>query len=242
MISASLAIATVLLTSEDIPARPQATIITELKAGNARFVSGQATGLHRDSARREHLGLGQKPDVIVLGCADSRVPPELIFDQGLGDLFVLRVAGNVVDSPVLASIEYAVEHLGASVIVVLGHERCGAVKAAVDDFKARHRADLASPKSDAHDGDHGHIPELIKLIEPAVRSTFGQPGDGLAHAIEANALQSANLLTQRSSVLRKAALAGKVVIEAGVYDLDSGEIGWLKVPAITGGFARVVGG
>ncbi len=100
--------------------------------GNERFITGNAKGEHRDAERRRELASVQKPFAIVLSCSDSRVPPELIFDQGLGDLFTIRVAGNVLGSAQVASIEYAVEHLGAKLILVMGHESCGAIKAALE--------------------------------------------------------------------------------------------------------------
>src|SRR6185295_7598328 len=99
----------------------------KLLAGNARYVAGSPAHPHQSGARRTEVATGQKPFAIVVGCADSRTSPELVFDQGLGDVFVTRLAGSIVDDAALGSIEYGVEHLGASVIVVLGHERCGAV-------------------------------------------------------------------------------------------------------------------
>ena len=95
----------------------------QLLDGNARFVSGRSTHPHQDGQRRAELAVGQKPFAVVIGCADSRTSPEILFDQGLGDLFVVRLAGNIVDDAALGSVEYAVEHLGARLIVVLGHEK-----------------------------------------------------------------------------------------------------------------------
>jgi carbonic anhydrase len=105
---------------------------TQLMQGNARYVAAKMKHPTQSAERRIEVAKGQHPVAVVLGCADSRVPPELLFDQGLGDLFTVRVAGNIADDAVIGSIEYALEHLGATLVMVLGHERCGAVQAAVD--------------------------------------------------------------------------------------------------------------
>ncbi|HEY4484757.1 MAG TPA: carbonic anhydrase, partial [Nitrospiria bacterium] len=106
--------------------------LTMLMEGNARYVEGKMLHPNQAADRMGELAKGQHPFAVILGCADSRVPPEIVFDQGLGDLFVLRVAGNIADDAVIGSIEYAVEHLGTTLVFVLGHERCGAVSAAVE--------------------------------------------------------------------------------------------------------------
>lgn len=135
----------------------------ELVVGNGRFVTGTPSHMNQDAARRKALAGGQKPHAIVLSCSDSRVPPEVIFDRGLGDIFVVRVAGNVLSDVATASIEYAVEHLGAPLIVVMGHESCGAVKAALTlkaedagsfdltSLVASIQHNLAMPHDDAHE-------------------------------------------------------------------------------------------
>src|SRR6059036_1627413 len=114
--------------------------------------------------RREELAKSQHPFAVVLGCSDSRVPPEIVFDQGLGDLFVLRVAGNVINDESLGSIEYAVDHLAVRLIVVLGHQRCGAVKAEKDTIAAKGEAP-------------GHIQSLVTAIKPAVEATVNRDLD-----------------------------------------------------------------
>jgi carbonic anhydrase len=136
--------------------------LKRLLQGNARFVSGHLThaGPEQIAEARGAVAKSQNPIAVIVGCSDSRVGPELVFDQGLGDLFVVRTAGEVVDSAALGSIEYAVEHLGSPLIVVLGHERCGAVAAAVAGAK-----------------EPGHIAAVLKAIEPAVKQTKGKPGD-----------------------------------------------------------------
>jgi carbonic anhydrase len=131
-----------------------------LHEGNARVVSGKATCPRQSNAVRAALATTQKPFAVIVSCSDSRVPPELIFDQGLGDLFVIRVAGEVLDGPALGSVEYGVAHLGARLVVVLGHERCGAVQAAM---QGGHR----SPNLEA----------LIAPIRPAVASVADKKGD-----------------------------------------------------------------
>jgi carbonic anhydrase len=135
------------------------------------------------------------------------VPPELIFDQGLGDLFIIRLAGNIVDDAAAGSIEYAVDHLGVPLVVVLGHKRCGAVDATVKGGEA-----------------HGHIPTLVKAIRPAVEMTKGKPGDPVDNAVRANAENMANKL-EGNEILKKA----KAKVVQGYYDLDTGAVTfWTK--------------
>src|SRR4029434_4567942 len=157
-----------------------------LAAGNARFVAGNLEHPNQSPARRTKLAEGQRPFAIILGCSDSRTAPEVVFDQGLGDLFVVRTAGNVVDDVALGSIEYAAEHLGASLIVVLGHENCGAVKATLDGGKLP-----------------GHLPAIAKAIRPAVKASAGQPGDALNNAVLENARLETQRVAQSKPVLRK---------------------------------------
>ena len=149
--------------AEDTDAAPGISpveALQRLKTGNQRFVASKLQHPHQSAERRTELATSQHPFAIVLGCADSRTAPEVVFDQGLGDIFVIRVAGNVLNDETLGSIEYGVEHLGAQLIVVLGHERCGAVKAA---------RELIAAKAEAP----GHIQSLIKAIQPAVETTAG---------------------------------------------------------------------
>ena len=147
----------------------QKQTLADLLAGNARFVAGQPLHTRQNAARLSEVASGQKPSAIMVSCSDSRVAPEIIFDQGLGDLFVVRTAGQVVDDVALASIEYAVEHLGTALIIVLGHKRCGAVSAAVADGEA-----------------HGHLNALIDKIKPAVEQAKAMPGDALDNAVRAH--------------------------------------------------------
>lgn len=187
-------------------------IIADLMAGNARFVNGDKGQLPRiDEKRREELVAGQAPKAIVLSCSDSRVPPEHLFRQGLGDLFVARVAGNVAMTAEIASIEYAVEHLHTPVIVVMGHSSCGAVKATIEV---------------AEKGGHltWALDELVKEIMPSVKEAEEMKGDLLANAIEINAFRAAQTLLGKSEVLGKAVAGGEVRLVVAEYDLATGAV------------------
>lgn len=182
--------------------------------GNERFVRQKMTAAHQDAARREALTKGQRPFAIVLGCADSRVPPELVFDQGLGDLFVIRVAGEVAPAEVLGSIEYAVEHLGCRAVIVLGHERCGAVEAA-----------LQVPAGTKPEGNLG---ELIKDILPAIEKIDRKSPDALDAAVKANAIAVARMILSRSKVVAEMAGKGELVVTPARYDLNSGKVEFME--------------
>jgi carbonic anhydrase len=193
------------------PAGPSPdAVLTQLKAGNARFAAGKSTHPDGSTARRRDLTKGQHPKAVILGCSDSRVPPELVFDEGLGDLFVIRVAGNVADPVNLGSVEYAAEHLGTPVVVVLGHHACGAVKATAE----------SGGKAE------GNIGAIVAEIAPAVEQAKAAPGkEGLLHdASHANARRVAGALTQRSPLLAKLVEEGKLKIAVAVYALDSGKV------------------
>jgi len=148
------------------PSVPADEALSRLKAGNERFAQSKVSAGQPVAARRAATAQTQHPFAIIVGCADSRTAPEIIFDQGIGDLFVVRTAGNLVDDYALGSIEYAVEHLGSRLIVVLGHERCGAVTAAL--------AGGSAP---------GHIESLVRAIQPAVAASKEMKGDPLANAV-----------------------------------------------------------
>jgi carbonic anhydrase len=184
-------------------------IWADLMAGNRRFVGGKSK-IREFSKLRHSLTSGQHPKVVVLTCSDSRVPPELLFDKSLGDLFVVRSAGNVADGIGLGSIEYAVEHLGSSVLVVLGHEKCGAVTAACSGGK------MPSPNLQA----------IVDKIEPAVTQARSYAGnDGLLDAaIRENIHQSAKDVLAGSEILRRAMKEGKLTVVEALYKLDTGEV------------------
>jgi carbonic anhydrase len=185
-------------------------VLKELRAGNARFVAGKPTHPDASTGRRAELAKGQHPKAAILGCADSRVPPELVFDEGLGDLFVVRVAGNVADPVDVGSIEYAVEHLGVGLVVVLGHHSCGAVKATAD----------SGGKAE------GNVGAILAEIAPAVEQARAAPGkEGLVDdAVHVNANRTAGALVDRSPVLKKAVEEKKLKIVAAVYDLKTGRV------------------
>jgi carbonic anhydrase len=188
--------------------------LARLKAGNARFVADPAGRLPVDPTRRQELAAGQAPFATVLSCADSRVPPELVFSQGLGDLFVVRAAGHVADHAVLASVEYAAEHLHVPLVVVMGHEACGAVKAAV----AGSRASLGP-----------NLDYLIAAIRPAVDRTARDPErEQIQRVVLANVEQTVNDTLQRSAVVAHLVREGKVQIVGAYYELASGRVHFSK--------------
>ena len=179
-------------------------IIERLKAGNERFVKDTTEGKLRDQARRADLVGGQKPWAIVLSCADSRVAPELAFDTGLGELFVLRVAGNIANTDTIASIEYAVAHIGSPVIVVLGHQSCGAVTAAIAG------------------GDNGYnLNHLLAQITPAVHQCDSDKVDDVVHL---NAQLAAQDLVNRSDIISKAVADDNLTIVSAFYSLEDGSV------------------
>jgi len=193
----------------DAPSVSPEQALQKLVAGNARYVSGRLEHPDQTVARREEVAKSQHPFAIVLSCSDSRVPPEIVFDTGLGDLFVVRIAGNTADDAVIGSIEYAIEHLGATLVVVLGHERCGAVKATVD---------TASSTAPAP----GHLAALLDPIRPAVKAVEGRSGDLLDNAVRENVARVVGQLKQSKPVLAERVAAGKLQVVGGRYDLDTG--------------------
>lgn len=187
--------------------------LKELVEGNKRFAEGKSQHAKADPARVKELAKGQAPYAIVLTCSDSRLAPELLFDKGLGEIFVVRVAGNIPDPIVLGSIEYAAEHLGSPLVVVLGHERCGAVAATV-----------------GHKGKpEGNIGAIVKVIQPAAAmAKAAGKGKENAQIVEDAAdlnvkMVTANL-TKQSKVLAHLVKEGKLKIVSGKYDLDEGKV------------------
>ena len=183
--------------------------LEQLKKGNERFVADRLTAKDFGADRRRELAKGQHPFAIVLTCADSRVGPEFIFNQGLGDLFVLRVAGNIADPFVLGSMEYAVEHLHVPLIVILGHTRCGAVDAAL-----------------AENRPHGNLGKLIEQVYPG-KDLPPQKDAALQAAVQNNVRHQAELLTKHSEVLKEFVEHKKVRVVSGVYHLATGKVDWL---------------
>ena len=185
--------------------------LQKLTDGNKRYMTGEFLHPNQSAQRRTEVAKSQHPFTIILSCSDSRVPPEVIFDQGLGDLFIIRVAGNVVNDEVLGSIEYAAEHLGAHLVVVLGHQRCGAVDAAIKDGEVP-----------------GHIKSLVDAIMPAVEKAKGEPGNLLENAINENVAMVVEKLKTSEPILEHLVHDGDLKIIGAVYNLDDGKVAFSK--------------
>ena len=190
---------------------PPAEALDLLMQGNARYMAGEMD--EKDfSVDRAARTAAQFPIAAILGCADSRVSPELLFDQGPGDVFVVRLAGNFLDDDGFASLEYAVKFLGAPLVMVLGHTNCGAIDAAIKVVKER----IELP---------GHLPELIKSIEPAVIAAHGRhPSDLLAAATEENVRLNVKRLIENAPIMTDALAAKKIAVAGGIYDIATGKV------------------
>jgi carbonic anhydrase len=192
--------------------------LKDLMDGNARFAKGEATSPRRSPADFRAVSEAQRPIAIVVACADSRVSPELLFDSGVGELFVIRVAGNVVDGAgvtVKGSIEYAVAELNVPLIVVLGHTNCGAVRAAVQHI-------------DQKDSLPGSINGLVELIKPVVGKVHPQPGEIVENVTRANVNAGVEKLKSLPPILAPRVKAGSVKVVGGVYDLQTGTVKLLE--------------
>lgn len=207
---------TLFLTIVDGAQLPQADdVLALLTRGNARFAAGTPEYPHEGAARRAEVAAGQHPLATVISCSDSRVPPEILFDEGLGDLFIVRVIGNIGGMDETGSAEYGVEHLQTPLLVVLGHSKCGAVTAAV-----------------THAEVHGSIPPLLAHIKPAIWTARHEhpklKGAALVPAtIETNVLHSMAELFNRSVIIRERVRAGKLKVVGALYDIESGRVQWL---------------
>jgi carbonic anhydrase len=188
-----------------------------LKEGNDAFVTDAPFRFAHGRDRRVELARGQAPFCVLVGCSDSRVPPELLFGRGLGELFIVRNAGNTIDTAALGSVEYGVGVLGCPLVVVLGHEACGAVAAAVEVVNRN----ATFP---------GVIGEMVQPIIPAVLAARAEPGDLLDNAVVGNARRVAARLRGQSPVLQDALRRGRVKVVAARYDLDDGDVAWFEVP------------
>ena len=189
-------------------------VLRELKAGNDHHVTKRYTHPHQSAARQRELSAGQAPHAIVLSCADSRVAPEIILDQGLGDLFDIRVAGNVASDTELASIEYAASHLHTPVVVIMGHQKCGAVTAAAESGEAA-----------------GHLPLLLGLIRPAIERARSRPGDLIDNAVHINVENVVRQVRASKPVLAPLVDRGALRVVGAVYSLDTGKVEWLPESA-----------
>src|SRR2546427_701790 len=222
----------------DQPIVSPAEAISRLKEGNGRFTADNAQHPHESSDERKHMAtnsyenagmifLGmtaeqaakrraeltksQHPFATIVSCSDSRVPPEIVFDEGLGDLFVVRVAGNVINDENLGSIEYTVDHLGTRLILVLGHQSCGAVKAARETIAAKGKAP-------------GHIESLVTAIKPAVEATAK---DDLDTTVKANVKNVVQMLRSSTPILKAKVDSGEIQVIGGYYSLDTGAVTFL---------------
>ncbi|MEH1819004.1 MAG: carbonic anhydrase [Nostoc sp.] len=198
-----------LLAAEKKPVQEDITpdkALQELLDGNERFAKRKRRYPDQTYSRLVEVAKGQKPFASILGCADSRVPSEIVFDQGLGDLFVCRIAGNIATTQQIGSLEFGSLVLGSKVIMVVGHERCGAVEAAIKGAEVP-----------------GQIGSLLEAIKPSVESSKNKSGDKLANACKANVLAQVEKL-KSSTVLSELIKAEKLKIVGGYYDLDTGEI------------------
>jgi carbonic anhydrase len=225
-------------THPDQPIVSPADAIARLKQGNGRFTAGNMQHPHESSdersymaknsyenvgmtflgmtaeqaaERRTELAKTQHPFAAIVSCSDSRVPPEIVFDQGLGDLFIVRVAGNVINDEGLGSIEYSVDHLGTRLILVLGHQSCGAVKAAKETIAAKGKAP-------------GHIESLVTAIKPAVEATAK---DDLDATIKANVKHIVEALRSSAPILMARVDSGEIQVIGGYYNLDTGAVTFL---------------
>jgi carbonic anhydrase len=213
------------IASTGAPSTSPDEALRKLMDGNQRYVENKLTHASRsDTSSRKALSNKQKPYAVIIGCSDSRVPPEIIFDMGLGEIFVVRTAGNVPDPVVLGSIEYAAEHLGSALIMVLGHERCGAVKATLE--------------ADGGSSGSRNIDAIVKIIAPSARAAVkdceackkdpkcakSASDEFVECVVDAHAKRIAAGLTKQSSILRHLTWKKKIRIVAAKYDLDDGRV------------------
>lgn len=206
-------VTTDVMSADDQAATSPAGAIDRLVAGNARFVEG-ATVERDHLAQMQATASGQHPFVAIVGCIDSRVSPELVFDLGIGDAFVARTAGNVVDSDVLGSLEFATAVAGAKAVVVLGHSACGAVRGACDGVEL------------------GHLTGLLSKISPSVEAVAGEPTPGsgddelVQKVVEHHVDVMAAGIVARSEVIADLVRSGGLVVAGAVYDLTTGIVTW----------------
>jgi carbonic anhydrase len=193
---------------EQVPVQTSEAAIRELKDGNKRFIDSKLSNTNYKK-QIEQTKTGQQPHTVILSCMDSRVPPEIIFDQGIGNIFVLRVAGNVEDDNVLGSMEYAVEHSGSKLIVVMGHNHCGAVTGAVKDVKL------------------GNLTQLLEQIKPAIKSDPNKP-ETIDETANNNVRLTINDILKRSDIIREFVAEKKIAITGAFYDIETGVVTFLE--------------
>lgn len=203
-------------TAADQAALTPSQVLAELKAGNERFVQGNLTA--RDyRAQVASTAAGQYPKAVILSCLDSRIPPEIVFDKGIGDLFVARIAGNFENEDILGSMEFATKAAGAKLIVVLGHTACGAVKGACDNVQL------------------GNLTAMLENFQPALAASQGVEGeknsknDAYVTAVtDANIRQTMRDIVERSPVLAELVAGGSLAVVGGLYDLGTGQVNWIE--------------
>ena len=197
--------------------------LTLLKKGNQRFVLNTPLNARKDSLRLQELIQGQAPQAVIISCSDSRVPPEVIFDQGLGDLFVIRTAGNVMGDYELGSVEYAAEHLHTKLIVVLGHSSCGAVNATLEHYSCDEHAHPVP----------GHIASIVKAIGEGTEMKdvlADKEAEALdMRAVEANVINGVKQLRNCAPILNELNKSGKIQIVGAIYHIESGEVRYLDI-------------
>src|SRR6266849_6377553 len=210
LVALSIITARAVIAAVQPPTMSTADALKLLLEGNQRFVAGKLMHPNQTVARRVEMAKGQYPFAAVLACSDSRTPPEIIFDRGLGDIFVVRVAGNVADQVVIESLDYSVKHLGVRLVMILGHNRCGAVTAAV----AGHE-------------EEGDVGPMLTELRPAVEASKSMAGDPVENAVRENVkLVIKNIAT--SEELSAMVKSGELKVVGGIYDLDTGKIEMMK--------------
>lgn len=187
-----------------------------LKEGNERFVSGKRLNINQDMQRVEQLSEGQNPKAVIVGCSDSRVSPEILFDQGLGDLFVIRTAGNVMGNYELGSVEYATEHLHTKLVVVLGHWGCGAIHAMLE-----HKENDQTP---------GHIIHIVNCLkeEQEIQEVLRSSENPTMDAVKANVLHGVKKLRECDPILKEQYDKGEIQIIGAIYHIDNGKVDFLE--------------
>lgn len=181
--------------------------LLRLKEGNERFVARKCIHPNQSAERQAEVVKGQSPFAAILTCSDSRVPPEILFDQGIGDLFIIRVAGNILSEEILGTIEYSAEHLGISLVLVLGHQKCGAVQAAVSGGEVP-----------------GKIQRLVEALHPAVAKAKNLSGDLVENVVRANVERTVEQLKESEPIMAELVHKGKVRVIGGYYSLETGRV------------------
>ena len=202
---------------------PAAEALQRLRDGNGRFVSNVRSLYSLGSeARRAEVAAGQEPFAIILGCSDSRVPAEIVFDQGLGDLFVIRVAGNIVAPSQVGSVEFAAERYGTRLVVVLGHSQCGAILATIDE--------LTRPSNNQSRNLHSIVDRVRPAVEPLLQTDLRlRTGDLVHHAVRANVRSSVSHLRHGSRILEQLIEKNNLVVVGAEYSLETGVVDFFDV-------------